>query len=35
MIGTLANVTLPVHAAQKYEQMDALKGKDYGKVRTK
>lgn len=26
---------LPARAEQKYEQMEALKGKDYGKVRTK
>ena len=38
MQGLLASTALgvlPARAEQKYEQMEALKGKDYGKVRTK
>ena len=36
LLGSLACTALPAQAtAPKYEQMDALKGKDYGKVRTK
>lgn len=36
LLGSLACTALPAHAAApKYEQMEALKGKDYGKVRTK
>lgn len=36
LLGSLACTVLPAHAAApKYEQMEALKGKDYGKVRTK
>lgn len=36
MVGSLACTALPAFAtAPKYEQMEALKGKDYGKVRTK
>ena len=36
MFGALACMEMPAQAAApKYEQMDALKGKDYGKVRTK
>lgn len=31
----MAVTALPAAAEPKYEQMEALKGKDYGKVRTK
>lgn len=36
LLGSIAVTALPACAAEpKYEQMEALKGKDYGKVRTK
>lgn len=34
-LGLLACPVLPAVAEPKYEQMEGLKGKDYGKVRTK
>ena len=35
LLGSSALIALPAVAEPKFEQMEALKGKDYGKVRTK
>lgn len=35
LLGSSAVIALPAVAEPKFEQMEALKGKDYGKVRTK
>lgn len=35
LLGSMAVTALPAAAEPKFEQMEALKGKDYGKVRTK
>lgn len=35
MLGLGASIALSASAEPKYEQMEGIKGKDYGKVRTK